>query len=273
MTRALPIFLALLLGCPSARAEGPARNDVLQKELFVRRLLESAQPPAASDAPARALHARALEHFGRGELDEADARLNEAVRSVQRERRAHAAPLAQARPRYASLFSSVETMRDTYARFAVSREDSHGMLLAEVDEALRQARELSAGGRPAEAVRVLELAEQSVTYALTRALGPITVSYALRFAGAEDEYRHELARNRAYAALVPAAVNELRPAGAALVLVQRYVESADAAIALAARQAERREWAAALDSAQGATRYLQRSLGAAGLAVPEGIQE
>jgi len=268
------VMIALLCLSGSAAAESPNRAEVTQKERFVRRLLEAAQPPASADAAPSAMHARALEHLGRGEYKEADALLSEAIRSMQRARR-HAPdkPSPQLGSLYERLLSTVELMRSTYARHGSAREDSHGTLLAEVDASVAQARRLRAEQRPSEAVRALELAEQSLTHALTQLLGSVTVSYAERFSGPREQYEHELARNRAYAALVPAALNELRPSGAVLLLVDRYVESGEAMVALAEREAAQARWNPALEKVRSATQYLQRALGAVGLAVPQGITE
>jgi hypothetical protein len=249
---------ALIAWGVAAWAQGPARAEVMQKAAFVKRLLDTSSTDGVTN-----LYARAIEHLERGEEREADARLNEALRSLQGTRRP-----AAATARYTALLSSVQTMRDTYARYAAATEDLHGTALAEVDETLAQARALHASA-PQEALRVLALAEQSMTHALTQALGSLTVSYAPSFSGPKEEFGFEQARHRAYVALVPAAVNELKPGPAALILVQRYVDSGEALAARAAREAGQGDWRAALESVREATASVQRALGAAGLAAPE----
>jgi len=259
-------FLACVLAlCGAVWAQSPQRAEVMQKAAFVKRLIEAGQPAAAADAGAAALYARALEHLERSEHGEADARLNEAIRSLQRARRP-----SPAATQYAALVSSVETMRDTYARYAGTKRDLHGTLVFEVNQALARARELQ-GADPNAALRELARAEQTMTHALTDVLGSLTVSYAPSFAGPQEEFGFEEARYRAYAALVPAAVNELKPAPAALLLVQRYADSGQALAARAARAAGQGDWRAALESVREATTSVQRALGAAGLAVPEEI--
>lgn len=257
------IFAALIAFCSSAWTQGTPPAELMQKAAFVKRLLEAAPPGSTADAGAAALHARALEHLDRGEHREADARLNEAIRAMQSARRP-----ARAGGQYAALFSSVETMRDTYARLAGTKRDLHGTLVFDVNQALARARELH-GADPNAALRVLALAEQTMTHALTEVLGSLTVSYAPSFPGPREEYGFEQARHRAYAALVPAALHELKPGPAALMLVQRYVDSGESMAALAARQAGQGDWRAALESVRSATQHVQRALGAAGLAVPE----
>lgn len=263
---ALMVSLSILALSGCATAQTPPRAELLQKAAFVKRLLDAAPPGTTTDAGAADLHARALGHLDRGEHDEADARLNEAIRALQLARRP-----ANAGTRYAALRSNVETMLDTYARFAGAKRDLHETLVLDVNQMLARARELQ-GTNPKEALRLLGLAEQTMTHALTEVLGSLTVSYALSFSGPQEEYDFEQARHRAYAALVPAALHQLKPAPAALILVQRYVDSGDAMAALAARHAGQGDWSAALDSVRSATQFVQRALGAAGLAVPEETQ-
>ena len=260
------VSVSILALSGAARGQTPPRAELMQKAAFVKRLLEAAPPGTTTDAGAAALHTRALGNLDRGEHGEADARLNEALRALQTARRP-AKPGAQ----YAALLSSVETMRDTYVRFAGTKRDLHGTLVFDVNQALAQARELQ-GTNPGEALRVLGLAEQTMTHALTGVLGSLTVNYAMSFPGPKDEFDFEQARHRAYAALVPAALNELKPAPAARVLVQRYVDSGETMAALGAKQAGQGDWRAALESVRSATQYAQRALGAAGLAVPEETQ-
>ena len=267
--RRAALLLAALAAWTAAAAGPPP--ELKQKELFVRRLLESARPPASADSAAAKLHAHALEHLERAEYKEADARLNEAIRAIQGSHRAK--PAREAVPVYERLLSNVELMRTMYVSHATALEDLHSERLFEVDESLAQARRLHAEQRPGEARSALERAERALTHALTQLLGSVTVNYALRFSGPEEEFRYERTRNSAYAALVPAALDELRPGAAARMLVERYTQSGEAMLALAERQAGERQWRAALESVRTATLYLQRALGAAGLAVPQVITE
>src|SRR5262245_8493204 len=257
------ILLAWALVLSAAWAQSPPHAEVMQKARFVQRLLDAGAPGSRNDAAAATLHARALQHLERGENGEADALLKEAIRSIQLARRP-----APAAPQYAALASSVETMRDTYLRYAGTKRDLQGTLVFEVNEALVRGRELQSAD-PGEALRVLALAEQALTHALTHTLDPLTVSYAPSFSGPQEEFGFEEARYRTYAALVPAALNQLKPGTAALLLVQRHVDSGEAQAARASQLAGKGDWPAALDSVREATASAQRALGAAGLALPE----
>jgi len=247
----------------AAWAQSPPHAEVMQKALFVKRMLEAAPSGSQADAGAAALHARALQHLERGEDLEADRLLKEAIRAMQLARRP-----APAAPQYTALVSSVETMRDTYARYAGTKRDLHGTLVFEVNQALARARELQSAD-PGEALRVLGVAEQALTHALTHSLDPLTVSYAPSFSGPQEEFRFEEVRYRTHAALVPAALNQLKPGTAAQLLVQRHMDSSEAQAARASQLAGKGDWRAALDTVREATASVQRALGAAGLAVPE----
>lgn len=274
---------AALLVCGLAAAQERSRELVEQKELLVRRVLEDAamrRRAAAGSEEARrqldaaeALHARSVEHLKRGELPQAGARLDEAMRALGRARRL--APdtherAVEERMRHERLLASVEALRASYERHLQGRPDE----LREALEAnLAQARASFAAGRALEALRALERAETGLLHGLNRVLGAQTLQYTMQFDSPQSEYRHELERNRSYAALVPVALNELRPAGEGLQLVHRYAETNEALVALAGRQAESRDWPAALASLRTGTTYLQRALGAAGLVVPQAIKD
>jgi len=260
----LLVSLCFLGMACTAGAQSPTRAEVMQKEALVRRLVDATPEGKAAGA----LHARALEDVQRGEYAAADARLREAIRTVQLARRGSAQSSDEA-GRYAMLASSVALMRATYAAHAGPREDAQGTLLAEADASLLQARRFQGAGNLREAVRTLETAEQALAYGLRQQLDAVTVNYAPRFGGPREEYEHGVSRYRSYAALVPAAVHQLRPAPAARVLVERHVASGNAALATAEQAAASGRWDSALAALEDATQSLQRALGAAGLALPE----
>ena len=277
------LVYAALVFSGLAAAQDTARERIEQKEALVRRLLADPQmrerAEAMSEAARRQLqaaasmHARSVEHLKRGEHEQAEAALDDAMRAVGRSRRLAPDSLQRAveeRVRYERLLAGVEALRGAYERHLQGKPDE----LREALEAnLAQARAAFAAGRSPEALRALERAETGLLHGLNRVLGAGTLQYTVQFDSPQSEYRYELERNRSYAALVPVALNELRPAGDGLQLVNRYVETNEALVALAARQAERSEWSAALGSVKTGTSYLQRALGAAGLVVPQAIRD
>jgi hypothetical protein len=274
-----------------AAAQPPARELLEQKESFVRRLLgdaRTAQRIAASGSAeareqvesARTLHARSLEHLRRGELGDADARLNDAMRALGRARQLapdRAQMAIERRLANERVLSSVEGLRESYARhlrrlLGLGADGPvRDALLEEVSGRIEDARRLMGGERHAEAALALQKAGAALLHGLNRILDSATLDYALRFDTPADEYAYERERNRGYAKLVPTALAELRPSTDAMQLVNRYLESNEAMVALAERQAAAREWTAALGNVKTATAYLQRALGAAGLAVPQAI--
>ncbi len=276
-----------------AAAQAPARALVEQKEAFVRRLLgdaQTAQRIAASGSAeagrqmqsAGDLHARSLDHLQRGELGEADARLNDAMRAIGRARQL--APdrvqiAIERRLKNERLLSSVEGLRESYARHMrrVLGVPADGpvrdALLEDVSERIGNARHLMSGERHAEAALTLQKAEEGLLHGLNRILDSATLNYALQFDTPADEYAFELERNRSYARLVPVALEELRPSPSAVELIERYVRSNEAVVDIAQRQAALREFGPAVHSVKTGTTYLQRALGAAGLVVPQAIRD
>lgn len=270
-------------------AQAPQRVVVEQKELLVRRLLTdapiAARVAAANNeeanrlvAAAGAHHADARRLLGEGALREADARLNEAMWAIGRARQMvpdDAGRAIEQRVRYRRLMESVEGIRESYQRhLRRTLGVSAGTQLrdAALDESnahLEEARSLLNAERLQDATQRLERAEQVLLFGLNRILGSSTLNYAPSFETTVDEYAYEVDRNRSFASLVPVALNEFRPPIEAMQLVNRYVESNQAQVALAARHAEKREWRDALRSVRLGTSYLQRALGAAGLAVPQ----
>lgn len=283
MSRRGAFAWAALLVSALAAAQAPPRELVEQKETLVRRLLDDAQMRRRAGAgseearkqmeTAGTLHARSLEHLARGELRQAEASLDEAMRAVGRARRLAPDGLQRAveeRLRYEKLEASVEALRRSYAHHLRPPRDE---VLDAVDASLASARALAGAGRAAEAAQALAGAQGRLLDGLGALLGAETLRYALEFDSPQAEYRYELERNQSYAALVPVALSELRPAAGGTQLAHRYVETNDALTALAARQAAQGDWAAALGSVRTGTLYLQRALGAAGLIVPQAIKD
>jgi len=272
-----------------AAAQSPQRATVEQKEALVRKLLTDApiasRIAAADNDEARKLIAAAAAHhgdarrlLGENALREADARLNEAMWAIGRARQLvpdNASRAIEQRVRYRRLMESVEGIRASYERhLSRSLGLSTGTPLrdAALDEStarLEEARTLLNAERLHDATQALERAEQVLLVGLNRVLGSTTLDYAPKFDTPADEYAHEMDRNRSFLSLVPVALHEFRPTIEAMQLVNRYVESNTAQVGLASRHAERREWRDALRSLRQGTTYLQRALGAAGLAVPQ----
>ena len=286
--RALAGMLAAFVA-GAAMAQAPQRALVEQKEVLVRKLLTDAPiatriAAAGNEEATRLIAAAAAHHgdasrlLGEGSLREADARLNEAMWAIGRARQLvpdNASRAIEQRVRYRRLMESVEGIRASYERhltrsLGLSRNTPlRDAALDESQARLEEARALLNADRLHDATQALERAEQVLLVGLNRVLGTTTLNYAPKFEGPADEYAWEVDRNRSYLSLVPVALHEFRPALDAMQLVNRYVESNAAQVALAARHAERREWRDALRSVRQGTTYLQRALGAAGLAVPQ----
>lgn len=130
------------------------------------------------------------------------------------------------------------------------------------------ARYFADAGRHEDAVHTLSIAERHVLAGLQHALGTREINYTPSAATPEQELQLELQRHQSLADLVPLAVNELKPRGDALALIERYGETSRALRAQALQKSQAGDPAGALVHVRNASLYLQRALQAAGLSMP-----
>ena len=285
MTRTpFAILLAVLTAVPAAFGEDAARLRVIeQKSVLVQRVLQDsaiarraaaggseearAQLARASDA-----HRRSLALAAEGQLAASEAAIDEAMAAIGIARRLVPAATrlgVEQRARFAAHRDSTEAMLAAASRHAAGKPG--GEAATDIERATRLvalAAELASGDRHEEALRTLYAADQVLLDAMTRALGTTTLDYTVRFDTPQDEFRHEKERYGSYHRLVPIALANLRPAPAALELVDQYVRKASQLHDAAVGSSSRGELAAALDALRQATEWLQRALRAAGLVTP-----
>lgn len=272
------------------RAAGSAAPPVTtqlveQKEALVNRLLEdspAAQRIAASGnaqaqqfmSAGREHHRSALAALQAQDIRAADGRLNEALWSIGRARQLVPDSMYRVieyRVRYAQLVASIESLQASYRGHLshLGRAPDDDASWKTVAGLVEEAKSFRVSERLADANRLLLKAERSLLAAFGTVLGTNTLDYTMHFATAAEEFKFELDRYRSFGELVPLAIAELRPAGDALRLIDRYVESGRAARESAQQHAAQREYAAALKIIRGGTAQLERALTAAGLAAPQ----
>ncbi len=257
---------------------------VRQKEAFASRLL--ADMPAveriAASGNAEALqllerargdYRKALAAIDAGDPKGANALLNDVIGAMARARHLAPDPAVRAREerdRHAQLEASIESLRASYrdqlTRLARPVEDDPAW--RSVSQLLDDARALVEAQRMGEANRLLLQAESLQLDAFGPLLAGRTLDYTAHFSNAAEEFRFELERHMDYDALVPLALEELKPTEAARSLVKRYVDAGLELRRTARRRAATGDYAGALASVRAGTVYLQRALLAAGLVVP-----
>lgn len=269
-------------GVAYAAQPAPAQQQKLE---LVARLLDGSTAVARIEASdhgeakaalgsARALHARAADDLRAGRAGEADRALNEALALIGKARALVPDPAVVAtaqRIRYGQLIASIESVQASYLHHLTrsgGRPEANLPWLA-VARLVDSARNYAGRGNFVSANQLLVRAEGDLLAALESVIGGKTIEYAQHFASLQDEYTHELARNRNYRDLVPLAVTELNPATDAVQAVDRYLNASLALRDQAEKMASHRDLNGALEIIRRSTSELQRALLAAGLVVPK----
>jgi hypothetical protein len=267
----------------------PDRMIVEQKRALVARILADApiydNIPAATSSEAKEKFARAERLYKRaeaqlesGQIAAADRSLNDAMRTVSKARTLVAGAVARANAeqmRHAELLQSVEVLEMSYQRNVERRS----AWLAQVgDEDLKRvkilvnrARELASSGQFRDANMVLVKAQRDMISSYNNLLGAAPLLYDLRFGSAEEEYRYEIERGRAYEGLVPAAIQEYKPKSESVIAIDRLVEESRSLVTHARSHAEKKQFANAIQSQREAVAKLQQALEVAGVVVPQRI--
>lgn len=220
-------------------------------------------------------HALSQEALARGDLAAARKSADDALRHIGLARRlVPDAPARQAaaRQRHEQMLANLERLLDAWrARLPPGAGHADDGDRVAAIGLVETARWLAGIGRFEESVHVLASAESHVLAGMNRLLRRSStreVDYTERVATPDDEFRLEMRRHLALADLVPLAVSELKPRGDAAALIARYGQASRSLREQAMQQHMGGDAAQALVHLQNATLYLQRALGAAGVATP-----
>jgi hypothetical protein len=260
----------------SGEAGGGAQATLESKLRLVKLLL--AQSPAvqriphSDSAPAKAKLAAARKLYERAQAEPAPAAalplLDEALRDIVAASRlvpdAQQAA-AQEQRRNGELRAAILTFQ-TLQRDAAAGAPPES---ARLDALVARADALIASGDARGANALLTQAYQTVVSGLNRMLAARTIVYDLKFASPDEEFRHELARNRAYDELVPIALAQVQLPQETVALAQNYARQGRGAREAAQQQAGGGDARAAVKTMQDATAHLQRALRIAGVVVPQ----
>lgn len=221
-------------------------------------------------------HALALEALERGDLAAARSAADDALRHIALARRmVPDTPSRQAavRQRHAQMLANLERLLDAWrVRLPAMPDGDDGDRLAAID-LVATARWFAAQGLHEQGVHALRAAEGHVLAGMNRMLQQQStreIDYTERIGTPDEEFRLELRRHLALADLVPLAVAELKPRPEATALITRYDQASRALRAQAVQLQQAGDTAQALANLRNATLYLQRALGAAGVATPAG---
>lgn len=279
---------------PDAPAEaaspaGAAQATLESKQRLVKLLL--AQSPAVQRIPqsgnaqaksklaaAQALFAQAGAEADAGRADSAIKMLDQALLEIVSAARLVPDPAqmaAQERTRYGALREGIRSFLGLHkklsARMAAANPQARAAPLdaERINGMMGKAETLAAAGNYQEANALLNNAYQSVVAALNKMLMAETIVYDLKFDSPQEEFQHELARNRSYEELIPLALAQMNAAHDSALLSERHVQQSRELRELAQKQAAQGDYQTALKTIQDATGHLQRSLRVAGIVVPQ----
>jgi tetratricopeptide (TPR) repeat protein len=218
----------------------------------------------------RVHHALAVELLAKGDLTGARRAADEALQAPRPgpppgARRTGAAGAAKQRSE--QMLASLERLIDAWRQRIGPTDVEDGDLFAAIG-LIATARGFAGEGRFEEAVWTLGAAEGHVLTGMNRVMHARTLDYTARASTPAEEFQLEMARHRSLTELVPLAVNDLKPRGDALALIDRYTEASSQLRQQAQAQFQAGDLPQALVHLRNALMYVQRALTSAGLVVP-----
>lgn len=278
--RAGAAALALLAGGASAHDETRAQLEqrirltaaLLGDSPSAQRIVGSGNAQAVAHLDdGRVHHALSEDALARGDLATARKAADEALRHLAMARRMvpdAPARAAAARARQAQMQANLERLLESWRQRLPPAEADDGDRLAALG-LMDTARYLAGAGRHEEAVHVLAAAESHVLAGMNRLLaGARELDYTQRAGTPAEEFQLELQRHQSLSDLVPLALSELRPRPDAVALIGRYGEASRSLREQALQRQQAGDWVQALTDLRNASMFLQRALGAAGVALP-----
>ncbi|MBL8343222.1 MAG: hypothetical protein JNL30_17280 [Rubrivivax sp.] len=279
-TLALPLLPAAMPAPAFAQGE-EARAQAQQRVQLAARLLTDAATAqrisASGDRRAIAHHDEGRLHqsmaedaLRRGDLADARRQADEAVRHLAAARRLvpdGMARQAAARQRHAAMLANLERLMEAWRQRAGPATTDDGDYFSAYG-LMSTARQFAAEGRWEDGVHVLGAAERHVLDGMQRTLTSRELNYTQRAGSPAEELQFELQRHQALTGLLPLAVQELKPTPEAQALIDRYAQASRTLRSLALQRQRGGETAQALADIRNAMLYVQRALGAAGVATP-----
>jgi len=282
--RTVAVCVALLAPTLPAQSQDAAARQLLEQKIRLvgqllgdspsaRRVAASGDAAAQSQlAEATRLYAHARSRLEAGDVEggmrSIDAAMGAVGKARQRTRDGDGRD-AELRARYEGRLRGVESLLGVLrAREAATPVAAGAQAIDAAAAAVDAARGEAAQGRLPQAAARLDQAEATLARALDHYLAQREVDYTVRHATPADAYRHELSRQRSLEALVPLAMQRLRPAAETRDAVARYVAESARLRESAQAAAARDDHDAALRALADSIGYLERALTSAGLVVP-----
>lgn len=271
----------VLAACAGAAQADDARAQLEQRlrlveRLFadpagVQRIAVSGQAVAAQHLDeARVHHALATSALSAGDLAAARREVDEALRHLGQARRLAPDAAAQqnaARQRLLQKQAVLERLVEAW-RVRMSEQQAMDGDLQAALALLETARWFAREGRHVEGLHTADAAERHVLDGMKRWMQGAELDYTQRAATPAQEFEQELQRHAALAELLPLAVSELKPRGAAAQQAERHGDTSRGLRVQAQQKAADGDLPAALVLLRQALLHAQRALEAAGVSVP-----
>lgn len=284
----LALATALLLSTPLAAQEtkqAPVNQQtthqkannidlLLNKSVSAKRIEESGDLDAISNLEtARDLVAEAHEDLAGGRVEEADRKLNEALRLMNGETRRLSQDQVrekQAKQVYERRLKSVNAFMSAYDRVATEKGNGSAFKaqIAKIRQQVATAEGLAGKGDYEQAKDVLDQAYNATRTSIRDMRQGDTLVRTLNFATAQDEYKYEVDRNDSHFMLLQLAVDQQQLPKSVLPRIEKQRKAAEQLRADAEKQAAGGDYPTAIDTINKSTDALLKAIRLTGLSLP-----
>ena len=283
----LALLLSIAAFAAAAQAPvkmAPDREQLERKLVSTATLIESSsaarqiqtsgiEAAATQRTRARELHAKAAAALKAGQLDSASILLDDASRAMfEAVRLADSTELVARKQKidFDARLESTRVLLEAQKRIAAEKGGCPraGDLAQRVEVEMRDAQQLAASGRLADARIKLDGAYLAVKAAIGNLRNGETVVRSLTFASKAEEYVYEIDRNDTHKMLVTMLLKDKRGTASVDAMVEEAVNSASKLRTQAEDQAARRDHDGAVKTLENSTRELVKAIRAAGVYIP-----
>jgi len=228
-----------------------------------------------NNTEAKAIYKNAKEKFAAGQaafeandlalskakLDEATTLMADAARLVPSE-----SVQIRAKANYEDLVKGIKDLEVSYAQnYEIIAKEGGAKTIQKIDKQKIQsmmttANALAQAGQYEKANEILIMAQVEISNTLNKMLANRTMSYEMKFATPEEEYKNELARFASFEELIPTAVEQKQPSKESIALMNTFVSKGKEMRDQAQAEAKQKNFPAALENIKSATQQLESAL-------------
>jgi len=247
---------------------------LVNKSVSARQIEESGDIEAIANLEtARELVTDAHEDLAGGRFEEADRKLNEALRLVNDETRRLSQDQVkdkQQKQVYERRLKSVRAFIAAYDRVATEKGNGsafHGQI-AQIKQQVAAAEAMAGKGDYGQAKEVLDQAYGATRANIREMRQGDTLVRTLNFASPQDEYKYEVDRNDSHFMLLQLAVTQQQVPKSVVSRIEKQREAAERLRGDAEKQAAAGDYPAAIDTLNKSTDALLKAIRLAGISLP-----